>query len=49
VNREIIETMVQAYGRLFGTRKPVFDGRSNMYTRDPVHRSNNFWSQSYDF
>jgi hypothetical protein len=36
VNRDIIETMVQAYGRLFGTRKPVFDGRNNMYTRDPV-------------
>ena len=39
VNRDIIETMVQAYGRIFGTRKPVFDGRNNMYTRDPViHR-----------
>ena len=36
VNRDIIETMVQAYGRIFGTRKPVFDGRNNMYTRDPV-------------
>jgi hypothetical protein len=22
--------MVQAYGRLFGTRKPVFDGRNNI-------------------
>jgi len=28
--------MVQAYGRIFGTRRPVFDGRSNMYTRDPL-------------
>jgi eukaryotic translation initiation factor 2C len=28
--------MVQAYVRIFGTRKPVFDGRSNMYTRDPL-------------
>jgi len=36
VNRDIIETMVQAYVRIFGTRKPVFDGRSNMYTRDPL-------------
>lgn len=36
VNRDIIDTMVQAYGRIFGTRKPVFDGRSNMYTRDPL-------------
>lgn len=36
VNRDIIDTMVQAYGRIFGTRRPVFDGRSNMYTRDPL-------------
>ena len=36
VNRDIIETMVQAYGRIFGTKKPVFDGRSNLYVRDPL-------------
>ncbi len=36
VNRDIIETMVHAYGRIFGTKKPVFDGRSNLYVRDPL-------------
>jgi len=36
VNREIIETMVHAYGKIFSTLKPVFDGRSNLYTRDPL-------------
>lgn len=36
VNREIIETMVQAYSKLFGQIKPVFDGRNNLYTRDPL-------------
>ena len=36
VNRDIIETMVHAYSKIFGTRKPVFDGRSNLYTRDPL-------------
>lgn len=34
--REIIETMVHAYGKIFSTLKPVFDGRSNLYTRDPL-------------
>ena len=28
--------MVHAYSKIFGTRKPVFDGRSNLYTRDPL-------------
>nr|CAI5856771.1 unnamed protein product [Callosobruchus analis] len=36
VNREIIETMVKAYGKIFGNLKPVFDGRNNLYTRDPL-------------
>lgn len=36
VNREIIETMVHAYSKIFTTLKPVFDGRSNLYTRDPL-------------
>ncbi|KAK4018333.1 protein argonaute-2-like isoform X4 [Daphnia pulex] len=36
VNREIIETMVHAYSKIFGALKPVFDGRSNLYTRDPL-------------
>lgn len=37
INREIIETMVQAYNKLFSNIKPVFDGRKNMYTRDDLH------------
>ncbi|XP_078662873.1 protein argonaute-2-like isoform X3 [Branchiostoma floridae x Branchiostoma belcheri] len=36
VNREIIEKMVQAYNRIFGDLRPVFDGRKNLYTRDPL-------------
>lgn len=36
VNREIIETMVHAYTKIFGVLKPVFDGRNNLYTRDPL-------------
>lgn len=36
VNREIIETMVHAYTKIFGSLKPVFDGRNNLYTRDPL-------------
>ena len=35
-HREIIDTMVKAYAKIFSTMKPVFDGRSNMYTRDPL-------------
>ncbi|CAH1772409.1 unnamed protein product [Owenia fusiformis] len=37
VNREIIETMVQAYrNQIFNGQKPVFDGRKNLYSRDPL-------------
>lgn len=38
VNREIIETMVNSmhYQNYFYNQKPVFDGRRNMYTRDPL-------------
>ncbi|XP_064651872.1 protein argonaute-2-like isoform X6 [Lineus longissimus] len=37
VNREIVETMVQAYSqRIFNGQKPVFDGRNNLYSRDPL-------------
>lgn len=37
VNREIIETMVQAYSqKIFQGTKPVFDGRKNLYSRDPL-------------
>ncbi|XP_026320235.1 protein argonaute-2 isoform X3 [Hyposmocoma kahamanoa] len=36
VNREIVETMVNCYNKIFGALKPVFDGRNNLYTRDPL-------------
>ncbi|XP_062567252.1 protein argonaute-2-like isoform X5 [Saccostrea cucullata] len=37
VNREIIETMVTAYSqKIFSGMKPVFDGRKNLYSRDPL-------------
>ena len=36
VNRDIIETMVHAYSKIFNNLKPVFDGRNNMYTREPL-------------
>ena len=28
--------MVHAYGKIFGSLKPVFDGRTNMFVRDPL-------------
>uniref|UniRef100_A0A183T6C1 Protein argonaute-1 n=1 Tax=Schistocephalus solidus TaxID=70667 RepID=A0A183T6C1_SCHSO len=42
VNREIIETMVNSmhYQKYFYNQKPVFDGRRNMYTRQPLPISN---------
>lgn len=36
VNREIVETMVHCYNKIFGALKPVFDGRNNLYTRDTL-------------
>lgn len=36
MNREIVETMVHCYNKIFGALKPVFDGRNNLYTRDPL-------------
>uniref|UniRef100_A0A670IEL5 Argonaute RISC catalytic component 2 n=1 Tax=Podarcis muralis TaxID=64176 RepID=A0A670IEL5_PODMU len=37
VNREIVEHMVQHFkGQIFGERKPVFDGRKNLYTAIPL-------------
>lgn len=36
-HREIVETMVKAYKqRFFNGQMPVFDGRKNMYSRDPL-------------
>lgn len=35
--REIVETMVQAYSqRIFNNNRPVYDGRRNLYTKDPL-------------
>uniref|UniRef100_A0A8C0ECT8 Protein argonaute-2 n=1 Tax=Bubo bubo TaxID=30461 RepID=A0A8C0ECT8_BUBBB len=37
VNREIVEHMVQHFKtQIFGDRKPVFDGRKNLYTAMPL-------------
>ncbi|XP_015374686.1 PREDICTED: protein argonaute-2-like [Diuraphis noxia] len=36
INREIIEIMVHTYSELFGNLRPVFDGRKNLYTKDPL-------------
>jgi eukaryotic translation initiation factor 2C len=37
VNREIVETMVQAYSqKIFNGQLPVFDGRRNLYSREPL-------------
>ncbi|XP_035828092.1 protein argonaute-2 isoform X7 [Aplysia californica] len=37
VNREIIDTMVTAYQqKIFQGQKPVFDGRKNLYSREPL-------------
>ncbi|KAK4336897.1 hypothetical protein RND71_043462 [Anisodus tanguticus] len=36
INREIIETMVVAYSKIFPKQKPVFDGRKNMYTKEDL-------------
>ena len=47
VNREIIQTMVQAYSRIFGNLRPVFDGRSNLYVKDPLPIGNDQVSFSY--
>ena len=38
VNREIVSTMINAYSNsIFVGLLPVFDGKSNMYTRKPIH------------
>lgn len=36
INREIIETMVSAFPKIFGQQRPVFDGRKNLYTKDDL-------------
>jgi len=34
--REIMATMVEKFPAIFLERKPVFDGRKNMYTSQPL-------------
>jgi len=37
VVREIVDTMVQAYSqKIFNGQLPVFDGRRNLYSREPL-------------
>ncbi|XP_031556457.1 protein argonaute-2-like [Actinia tenebrosa] len=36
VNRDVIETMVKSFSKIFGELKPVFDGRKNLYCRMPL-------------
>jgi len=36
INREIVETMVSSYSKIFIGQRPVFDGRKNMFTRDDL-------------
>ncbi|VDK54362.1 unnamed protein product [Anisakis simplex] len=40
VNREIVNTMIRAYQKIFNNINPVYDGKRNMYTRDllPIGR-----------
>ncbi|CAF0731815.1 unnamed protein product [Brachionus calyciflorus] len=34
INREILNTLVQAKPQLFGNQRPVFDGKKNLYTKE---------------
>ena len=36
VNREIIDTMVNKFQNIFNTQHPAFDGKRNLYTKDPL-------------
>ncbi|XP_075752050.1 protein argonaute-2-like isoform X2 [Rhipicephalus microplus] len=38
VNREVIDAIVKSYSGTFGSQKPVFDGRKNMYATIPLAR-----------
>ncbi|VDN24295.1 unnamed protein product [Gongylonema pulchrum] len=40
VNREIVNTMIRAYSKVFNNVRPVYDGKRNMYTREhlPIGR-----------
>uniref|UniRef100_A0AC35TKG3 Protein argonaute-2 n=1 Tax=Rhabditophanes sp. KR3021 TaxID=114890 RepID=A0AC35TKG3_9BILA len=34
VNRDVVRVMIDAYPRIFGNCKPVYDGKRNMYTKE---------------
>ena len=38
--REIVNSMIRAYARIFNNTRPVYDGKKNMYTREllPIGR-----------
>ncbi|CAB3400830.1 unnamed protein product [Caenorhabditis bovis] len=36
VNREIIGCMIHSFAKYFNNCRPVYDGKRNMYTRDPL-------------
>lgn len=36
INREIIETMVSAFPKIFAQQRPVFDGRKHLYTKEEL-------------
>jgi len=36
VNRKVFQTMVAAYKKVFSSIQPVFDGKKNFYTKDPL-------------
>ena len=36
LNRDVVQAMVQEYSNIFKTEKPVFDGRKNLYSRQPL-------------
>lgn len=34
--REIILCMIRSFGKYFSSTRPVYDGKRNMYTREPL-------------
>uniref|UniRef100_A0A914BUJ2 Protein argonaute-1 n=1 Tax=Acrobeloides nanus TaxID=290746 RepID=A0A914BUJ2_9BILA len=36
VNREIVNTMVESFNKIFTNIRPVYDGKRSMYTREPI-------------
>jgi eukaryotic translation initiation factor 2C len=36
VNREIVNTMIESFAKIFMKVRPVYDGKKSMYTREPL-------------